>query len=209
MASPVTSIPVRSNSPSSARAAVISLPPGGTAAWPSTSRASQAKAVTTCSGDAPAAQSNDRRSVLPSIATTPRPSWPRPSRNRPKQAPKAAGSSSRNSRLNVSWLGRPFSSFRKLRNSRSRSRAKSAKSTQLSAPQTEATSAIVTTSTRSCRVAFPVRGSGNSAKHASNQPIGPLQPRSRYKNPSRRVAGIPHSVKCDSRASDARPPRRQ
>ena len=51
-----------------------------------------------------------------------------------RQDDKAAGSSSRNSRENVSWLGRPPGSARKSRNSASRSRAKSAKSTQLSAP---------------------------------------------------------------------------
>ncbi len=66
-----------------------------------------------------------------------------------ERPPKATGSSSRNTRENVSWLGKPFSSARNSRSRRSRSSANSAKSTQLSAPQTDATSAIVRISRRS------------------------------------------------------------
>src|SRR5947209_14128304 len=55
---------------------IDSLPPSGTGAWPITSRASHANAVTTCSGEDLAARSNERRSVFPSIAITPRPSSP-------------------------------------------------------------------------------------------------------------------------------------
>ncbi len=75
------------------------------AIWPIVIRLSAAKAVTTCSADFPAARSNERRIVLPSIATIPGPSWPRPSRKLAKQVAKAAGSSSRNRREKVSWLG--------------------------------------------------------------------------------------------------------
>jgi hypothetical protein len=51
-----------------------------TATWPSTTRLSQAKAVTTCSGEAAAARTNERHRILPSIANTPRPTSPRVSR---------------------------------------------------------------------------------------------------------------------------------
>ena len=64
----------------------------------------------------------------------------------------------------------------KLRNSRkrsSRSRPKSANSAQPSQPQIDAVSEIIRTSRRSCRVAFPVRGSGTSRKIVINDGIGP------------------------------------
>lgn len=90
-------------------------------------------------------------------------SLPKAVTNRSKQVAKARGSSSRNTRLNVSWLGTPFSSRRNSRNRSSRSAAKSAKSEQCSAPHTDAVSAMVKTSSRSWRLALPVRGSVTSA----------------------------------------------
>jgi hypothetical protein len=59
------------------------------------------------------------------------------------------------------------------RKSTSRSSANSAKSTQLSAPQTDATSAIVRMSSKSCRWALPRRGSGISPRMSINNAIGP------------------------------------
>jgi len=56
---------------SSARAAVISFSPAATARWPTLSRASAPKAVTTCSAERFAARSKARRSVLPSMASRP------------------------------------------------------------------------------------------------------------------------------------------
>ena len=143
---------------------MISLSLSPAATWPIVIRASAAKAVTTCRADFPAARSKERRIVLPSMATTPVPSWPRSSRKLAKQVAKAAGSSSRNRREKVSWLGKPPGSSRNSRNNASRSRAKSAKSTQLSAPQIEAVNAIVSTSRSLCRRALPLRGSGSSAR---------------------------------------------
>ena len=85
--------------------ATISFDLSPTASWPRQSRASTAQALTRCSGEVSAARSKERRSVLPSIATTP---W-QVSANRcmkpMNQAWKRCGSRSRNSRLTVSWLG--------------------------------------------------------------------------------------------------------
>ncbi len=101
-ASTVTGTPLRHRVSSSARAAVIPLPPCGTADGPMARRAPAPEAVTTGSGGRPAAGSNDRRSVLPLFASTPGPSVPRSSRTASKARPKACGSGSRNSRLKVS-----------------------------------------------------------------------------------------------------------
>src|SRR3954467_6545262 len=68
-----------------------------------------------CSGDLPAARSKERRSVLPSIATTPCKVSAKRCMKRVKQASNGAGSRSRNTRLKVSWLGMPC---RKRRNCR-------------------------------------------------------------------------------------------
>lgn len=147
-----------------ARAAVISFSPSATAHWPMLTRAPVPKAVTTCRAERPAARSNERRKVLPSIASTPSPSAPRSSRKAAKARPKASGSSIRNTREKVSWLDKPLSRRRNSCSSGWRNRAKPAKSTQVSAPQTEATSAMVRISSNSCRRALPHRGSGISCK---------------------------------------------
>ncbi len=105
---------------------------------------------------------------MPSIASTPAPSAPRSSRKAEKHDPNATGSSSRNTRENVSWLGTPLRRPRNAANSARRSRPKCAKSTQLSAPQIDAVSAITSTSTRSCRWALPVRGSESRSNAIRN-----------------------------------------
>src|SRR5215208_1866997 len=56
-----------------------------------------------CGGDLPAARSNERRSVLPSTATTPRRVSAKRRRKRVKQVSNAFGSSRRDTRLKVSW----------------------------------------------------------------------------------------------------------
>src|SRR5215204_5712623 len=71
MASAVTTTPERLSILSNCGTAVISLDLSPTATCPSPRRCSAAQAETRCSGEAPAARSNERRSVLPSSATTP------------------------------------------------------------------------------------------------------------------------------------------
>ena len=68
-----------------------------------------------CKADWPLALSCERRKTLPSIATTPWHCRENAAMNRWNAAPNLTGSSSRNSRLNVSWLGNPLL---RLRNSR-------------------------------------------------------------------------------------------
>ena len=57
--------------------------------------------------------------------------------------------------------------------SSSRSSANSAKSTQVSPPQTDAASAMTRMSKSPCRREFPRRGSATPAKIVNNDPIGP------------------------------------
>ncbi len=162
IASPLTSRPSSASVSRSALAARVSFSPSATARCAMATRAPVPKAVTTWSAERPAARSKERRSVLPSMASTPSPALPRSSRKASKVRAKAAGSSRRKTRLKVSWLGKPFFRLKNSRSSVSRSSANSAKSTQLSAPQTDATSAIANMSSNSCRCAFPRRGSGIS-----------------------------------------------
>lgn len=82
---------------------------------PSTRRCSQPQALTLCSADRPLARSNERRGAFPSIATTPGSVSENVATNRWKAARNCSGSSRRNRRLKVSWLGRSFSNFRKPR----------------------------------------------------------------------------------------------
>jgi hypothetical protein len=86
------------------RHAVISFDFASVAICASTVRCSHPHALTMCNGD-----SNERRSTLPSIATTPSICSQKPVMNRWNAAANWAGSSWRNSRLRVSWwLGSPF-----------------------------------------------------------------------------------------------------
>src|SRR3954470_7229475 len=85
------------------------------ATCPSTRRCSAAQAETRCSGEAPAARSKERRRVLPSSATTPGQPSAKWRMNARKQAWNCSGSSNRNTRENVSWLGMPCSRGRNWR----------------------------------------------------------------------------------------------
>src|SRR3954468_4884807 len=98
--------PLSDNSSSSCGTAVISLDLPSTATWPSSRRCSADQAWTICSGDLPVTRSNERRSVLPSTATTPRRLSAKRCMKRVKQVSNAFGSSRRNTRLKVSWLSR-------------------------------------------------------------------------------------------------------
>ena len=116
-------------------------------------------------GAGPSVPPPGRRSAAASFRRSPArrpPSAPRSSRKASNPRANASGSSRRKTRLKVSWLGKPFSRRRNSLSSASRSSANSAKSTQLSAPQTDATNAIARMSSSSCRRALPRRGSGIS-----------------------------------------------
>ena len=170
-ASTVTTQPSRFSIFSSLGTAVISFDLASVATWPSTSRCSQPQADTICSADLPLALSNERRSTLPSIATTPWQVSANRAMNRWKQWRNCSVSSKRNSRLNVSWLGAPCSSLRKPRRNPSLTRANSAMSVQSSPPESTVHSAIISISNRSCRPALPVRGSSKPAKQAAKPSI--------------------------------------
>ena len=180
IASAVTVQPSSASSAKISGGAVISLP--STLRWPSTSRCAQLQALIRWSGPQPARRSNERRAVLPSTATTCSIRAAKAATKRPKQASNPAGSSSRNRRENVSWLGMPPGSARKRRKNGSFARPNAAMSTQLSAPHHVAPSAISRISSRSCRCALPVRGSARSAKHARNRSMPPLPSRSGQPN---------------------------
>ena len=70
-ASVVTIVPFSDSIANSFGTAVISLDLASVAICASTRRCSQPQALTMCSADLPLARSNERRSTLPSIATTP------------------------------------------------------------------------------------------------------------------------------------------
>ena len=108
MASTVTIVPSRESISNSLGTAVISFDLPSTAIWPSTSRCSAAQAETRCRAEPPVARSKERRSVLPSIATTPSVAAAKRCMKPRKQAWNLTGSSSRNTRLKVSWLGMPW-----------------------------------------------------------------------------------------------------
>jgi hypothetical protein len=94
---------------------VISLDLASVAICASTRRCSHPQALTMCSADLPLARSNERRSTLPSMATTPWTVSANFAMNRWNTARNCSGSCRRNRRLKVSWLGKPFSSLRKPR----------------------------------------------------------------------------------------------
>src|SRR6266571_4805584 len=77
----------------------------------------------------------------------------------------AFGSSMRKTRLNVSWLGKPFLSTSTSCQRYAFIRANSAMSVQLVAPHSVASNAMNKISVKSCS-AFSARGSGRSAKHS-------------------------------------------
>src|SRR3954468_23772903 len=114
MASRVTMLSTRTNWSSKAGMAMISLDLSAPQRWPSTSPCALAQALTRCNGARSCLRSNERRSVLPSMATT--------SRSKPaaseaaqamKQASNASGSISMNTRRKVSCRGNAVRQFEK------------------------------------------------------------------------------------------------
>src|ERR1035437_7021942 len=92
------------------------------------------------------------------------------------QAWNRSGSSSRNTRLNVSWLGTTCSSLRNSCKNSSFDRPNSAMSAQVSPPLSSVQNPITRISCSSCRFAFPVRGSSKSSKISSNSSMAPHPP---------------------------------
>src|SRR4051794_30373802 len=121
--------------------------------------------------DLPVARSNERRSVLPSTATTPRRLSAKRCMKRVKQVSNAFGSSRRNTRLKVSWLGAPCRRHRNWRRYGALISPNSAMSEQSSPPDSKVQSAIINNSCRSWR-ALSRRGSTTSAKQATNSSTG-------------------------------------
>src|SRR4051795_1853458 len=163
--------PLSDSSSSSFGTAVISLDLPSTAIWPSSRRCSADQAWTICSGDLPVTRSNERRSVLPSTATTPRRLSAKRCMKRVKQVSNAFGSSRRNTRLKVSWLGVPWRRRRNWRRYGALISPNSAMSEQSSPPDSRVQSAIINNSCRSWR-ALSRRGSTTSAKQATNSSTG-------------------------------------
>src|SRR3954466_15099735 len=113
MASRVTMQFFNDSVSSSAGIAVISFDLPSTSRWPSTKPCSLAQALTRCSGPCARPRSKERRSVLPSIATTSRSKasaqdWAQAV----KQASKASGSISLKTRRKVSCEGMPLAKLR-------------------------------------------------------------------------------------------------
>ena len=115
---------------------IVSLDFASVATCASTRRCSQPHALTMCSDDLPLARSNERRRTLPSMATTPWHCRENLEVKRWNDAWNWSGSSWRNRRLNVSWLGGPLASRRKPRRNFSFSRANRAMSTAPWPPHT-------------------------------------------------------------------------
>src|SRR6476619_7416214 len=103
----------------------------------------------------PAAREGSR-SALPSMLTTPL--MAKPLLNLRRTVSRPFGSSARRALLNVSWLGIPCLSSRNRRNHSNRPWPKNSNSVQLLAPASVAASAMITMSSRSCRV-LSARGS--------------------------------------------------
>ena len=115
IASSVTIQPSSRRVSSSSGIAVISFDLPSTARWPSASPRPLAQALTRCSGPRSWRRLPERRTALPSTATTSR-SIPsaRDCAQRVKQASNASGSMSMNTRRKVSCEGMPFGRARKV-----------------------------------------------------------------------------------------------
>ena len=170
-ASAVTVQPSSDSNSRTSSAAATSLRLGATRCAIA-SRASAAQTLTRCSGVVRRPCSKAPRNALPSIATTPRKFFANSPMNCRKAASNATGSSKRNTRLNVSWLGIPCSRRRNCRNNGSLEEPKSAMSAQLSAPQSTAASATTRISGSSWR-AFAARGSGSDPNASWKRSIRP------------------------------------
>src|ERR671926_372823 len=147
--------------------AVISFDASSVAIWPSTRRCSTAQALTRCSGDWPAAWSKERRSVLPSRATTPCSVSLKRCMKRKNTAWNWTGSSRRKTREKASWLGMPWGRRRNWRRNGSLARPNRAMSEQSSPPQSTVHRAMIRISCRSWR-ALSWRGSSSSWKRRAN-----------------------------------------
>src|SRR3954465_616175 len=113
MASNVTMLFFKDSVSSSAGIAVISFDLPSTSRWPSAKPCSLAQALTRCSGACARPRSKERRSVLPSIATTSRSkAWAKDCAQALKQASKASGSISMKTRRKVSCEGMPLARVR-------------------------------------------------------------------------------------------------
>ncbi len=98
---------------SSSGTAVISFDLPSTQRWPSTRPCSLAHALTTCRADCSRPWSNERRMVLPSMATTSRSNLSASeSTQAVNPASNASGSISMNTRRKVSCEGMPFAKSR-------------------------------------------------------------------------------------------------
>src|SRR6478609_3441166 len=115
-----------------------------------------AQTLTMCSGVAFRPRVKAPRSALPSMLTTPL--MAKPLLNLRRTVSRPFGSSARRTLLNVSWLGIPCLSSRNRRNNSNRPWPKNSNSVQLLAPASVAASAMITMSSRSCRV-LSARGS--------------------------------------------------
>src|SRR4051812_34112182 len=204
--------PLSDSSSSSFGTAVISLDLPSTAIWPSSRRCSADQAWTICSGDLPVTRSNERRSVLPSTATTPRRLSAKRCMKRVKQVSNAFGSSRRNTRLKVSWLGVPWRRRRNCRRYGALISPNSAMSEQSSPPDSKVQSAIINNSCRSWR-ALSRRGATTSAKQATNSSTGRPQrwiarpdfSHAPYTATPPTSANVSTSAICDSPAFGCRP----
>src|SRR3954469_2276732 len=114
MASNVTMQLFKDSVSSSAGIAVISFDLPSTSRWPSTKPCSLAQALTRCNGPCARPRSKERRSLLPSIATTSR--WTTAAKDCAqalKQTSKAFGSISMKTRRKVSCEGMPWTRVKK------------------------------------------------------------------------------------------------
>jgi hypothetical protein len=185
MASRVTMLFASASWSSSSGTAVISFDLPSTQRWPSTRPCSLAQALTTCSADCSRPWSNERRMVLPSMATTSRSNL---SASEPTQAvnpaSNASGSISMNTRRNVSCEGMPFGKSRNVLSQASLLRPYSAMSSQLSAQAITAQTAITSTSTRRCSTLPGQRGSSTATRYwpsfSIDMPRSPATARARH-----------------------------
>ena len=112
------------------------------------------------------AEPNDRRSVFPSMATTPFSFFARACVHAIKHSLNASGESIEKTLLNVSCEGIPLGSGKKPRSHSSLLRANNSMSLKVSAPPTMAHRAMLRISISRCRVRQSFRGSGRSLKYS-------------------------------------------
>ena len=139
-----------------------------TLAWPNARPLAEAHTLTMWMACLPRVRSWERRTVLPSMATTsPWVSWATAWTHSIKQRWNCSGSSRAKTSPKVSWEGIPLGSSRKVLNHSSLQLPKSSISTQLSAPQIVPQMAIDTISKRWCRLVRSILGSSNAWKYST------------------------------------------